>query len=152
MTQNDEMTLCRLEARHIDRMAEIEALCFSDPWSRESLASELDNPCAVYYICEIGGQVAGYVGTRQMFDVWEIVNVATDPAFRRRHVATRLLEWLLRDAKAGGAAQLWLEVRESNLPARRCYEGLGFVQVGRRKRYYENPEEDALLMAREIEQ
>lgn len=151
MTQKNELTFCRMEPRHISRMAEIEALCFSDPWSRESLAEELENPCAVYYICEIDGQAAGYVGTRQLLDQWEIVNVATDPAYRRRHIATRLLEWLLRDAREGEAETLWLEVRESNAPARRCYERLGFVNAGRRKNYYENPEEDALVMVREIE-
>ena len=152
MPRNDGgLTFCPMEARHIDQMARLEQRCFSDPWSAAALEGELENPFAGYYICEKAGQVAGYVGTRQLFDRWEIVNVAVEPAQRREHIATRLLTWLLEDAREKACTQLWLEVRESNLPAQRCYEKLGFIPVGRRKRYYENPEEDALLMTREME-
>ena len=94
----------------------------------------------------------GYIGTRQLGEEWEIVNVAVRPARRREHIASRLLEWLLADARERQAETVFLEVRESNLPAIRCYERFGFRQVGLRKRYYEKPVENALLMAREVEQ
>lgn len=153
MTQrNESLTFCHLRPEHIDQLAELEVQCFSDPWSRESLAEELSNPLSVYYLCTEGAQVLGYIGTRQLGEEWEIVNVAVRPARRREHIASRLLEWLLTDAREKRAEKVFLEVRESNLPAIRCYERFGFRQVGLRKRYYEKPVENALLMAREVEQ
>lgn len=150
MQRNDGLRFCHLEARHIDQLAEMEQLCFSDPWSRESLAEELTNPLSVYYICEAGDRVLGYIGTRMILDECEIVNVAVRPEERRKHIASMLLEWLLEDVRARKIVRIDLEVRESNLPAQKCYEAAGFTPVGRRKNYYESPKEDALLMAREI--
>ena len=153
MTQrNEDLTLCHLRPEQIDQLAELEVQCFSDPWSRESLTEELSNPLSVYYLCMEGAQVLGYIGTRQLGEEWEIVNVAVRPARRREHIASRLMEWLLADAREKRAQTVFLEVRESNLPAIRCYERFGFRQVGLRKRYYEKPVENALLMAREVEQ
>ena len=152
MTQKSDpaLTFCPLERRHVPQMAEIERACFSDPWSEQSLADEVDNPLADYYLCEKNGLLLGYIGTRKLPDQWEIVNVAVRPEARRRHVASRLMERLLSEAGAGGVSQIFLEVRESNLPARLLYEAFGFAYIGRRKRYYSDPEEDALLMARTI--
>lgn len=150
MTRKNEasLTFGPLERRHLPQMAEIERACFSDPWSEQSLADEVDNPLADYYLCEENGLLLGYLGTRKLPDQWEIVNVAVRPQARRRHIASRLMELLLADAAAGDARQIFLEVRESNLPARQLYEAYGFTCLGRRKRYYSDPEEDALIMAR----
>ncbi len=149
MPKNETMTFSHLKAEHIDQLAALEQLCFSDPWSRESLAQELDNPLSRYYLCLEGERVLGYIGTRQLAGEWEIVNVAVDPARRREHIASRLMEWLLRDAAAGQCERIFLEVRQSNLPAIGCYTRFGFRQVGLRKNYYEKPVENAILMMRE---
>lgn len=150
MTQrNDGVLFSHLQAEHIDQLAELERQCFSDPWSRESLASELENPLAQYYLCLEQGQVLGYIGTRQLGDEWEIVNVAVRPERRREHIASRLMTWLLEDAAVKQCTRIFLEVRESNVPAIGCYRRFGFRQVGLRKHYYENPTENAILMMRE---
>lgn len=149
MPKNETLTLSHLKAEHIDQLAALERLCFSDPWSRESLAQELDNPLSCYYLCLEGEQVLGYIGTRQLAGEWEIVNVAVDPARRREHIASRLMEWLLRDAAERQCERIFLEVRQSNLPAIGCYTRFGFRQVGLRKNYYEKPVENAILMMRE---
>lgn len=150
MMQKNER-FCHLAPAHIDQLAELEQRCFSDPWSRESLAEELSNPLSVYYILEREGQVLGYIGTRMVLDECEIVNVAVRPEERRQHIASRLLDWLLEDAEKRGILHFYLEVRESNLPAQRCYQTKGFSVIGRRKQYYQLPKEDALLMARDLE-
>ena len=152
MTSTEGYTLSGLLPRHIDRMEELERLCFSVPWSREALESELRNPCARYVVCEVEGRVAGYIGARLAADFCDITNVAVDPAFRRRHLATAMLAELLRQAAQWGVTVLTLEVRESNAPARAFYEGSGFRVLGRRKHYYEQPDEDALLMGRALEE
>lgn len=152
MQRNDALTFSHLQERHIDQLAALEQQCFSDPWSRESLASELTNPLSEYYLCLEQETVLGYIGTRQLGEEWEIVNVAVHPARRREHIASMLMRWLLEDAKAKQCTRIFLEVRESNLPAIGCYTRFGFQQVGLRKRYYENPVENAILMMREEEQ
>lgn len=149
MPKNETLTFSHLKPEHIDQLAALERLCFSDPWSRESLAQELDNPLSCYYLCLEGAQVLGYIGTRQLAGEWEIVNVAVDPARRREHIASRLMEWLLRDAAEEQCERIFLEVRQSNLPAIGCYTSFGFRQVGLRKNYYEKPVENAILMMRE---
>ena len=82
-----------------------------------------------------------------MLDEWEIVNVAVDPAFRREHLGSRLLEAVLQEARAQGAKQIFLEVREGNAPARGLYEKYGFRPIARRKHYYDHPVENAIVMA-----
>jgi len=147
-----EYTLSPLLPRHIDRMEELEKLCFSVPWSRAALEDELTNPCARYVVCERDGAVVGYIGTRTAADVCDITNVAVDPAFRRRHLASAMLGELLRQARGWGVTALTLEVREHNAPARAFYEKAGFRAIGRRKHYYELPDEDAILMGMLLEE
>ena len=132
---------------HVPQIAALEKRCFTDPWSRDSLAEELDNPLAVYTGLGRGSALLGYVGTRRVLDEWEIVNVAVDPAFRREHLGSRLLEAVLGEARAQGAKQVFLEVRESNAPARGLYEKYGFRPIARRKHYYDHPVENAIVMA-----
>ena len=140
-------TIRPLTEEEIPAVQALEALCFPDPWSRDSLAEELDTPLAVYTGLGRGSALLGYVGTRRVLDEWEIVNVAVDPAFRREHLGSRLLEAVLQEARAQGAKQIFLEVRESNAPARGLYEKYGFRPIARRKHYYDHPVENAIVMA-----
>ena len=91
----------------------------------------------------------GYVGSQSSIDEADIMNVAVHPDFRRRGVAEALIIRLVSDLKERGIHALLLEVRVSNTPAITLYEKLGFSQVGRRKNYYHNPKEDALILRKE---
>ena len=148
MTQSTEAPILRtLGPGDLDELCRLEALCFSDPWSRDSLAGELTNPLAVYTGLGRGSALLGYVGTRRVLDEWEIVNVAVDPAFRREHLGSRLLEAVLGEARDRAVRRIFLEVRESNAPARGLYEKYGFRPIARRKNYYDHPVENAIVMA-----
>ena len=148
MTQSTETPILRtLGPGDLDELCRLEALCFSDPWSRDSLAEELDNPLAVYTGLGRGSALLGYVGTRRVLDEWEIVNVAVDPAFRREHLGSRLLEAVLGEARDRAVRRIFLDVRESNAPARGLYEKYGFRPIARRKHYYDHPVENAIVMA-----
>ena len=151
MTQNEQLTFSPLQPAHIDQMAQIEIECFSVPWSREALLEELDNPYAHYVVCcDKAGNVVGYIGSRIVLDEADITNVAVRPQYRRRGIAARLVSMMLEQMAEKGVVSVLLEVRESNLPAQKCYERAGFTVVGRRKNYYELPKEDALLMGRQL--
>ena len=148
MTQKNNGQILPLLPRHIPRMAQIEQLCFTDPWSEAVLQSELDAPLAQYFIYEAAGQVLGYIGTRMILDVCEIANVAVDPAHRRKGIALQLYRALEEECRRRRITQLELEVRESNLGAQSFYRFCGFAPVGKRRNYYESPREDAILMRR----
>ena len=136
---------------HVKAVAELEAICFSDPWSENSVASELKNKLALWLVAEEEGRVAGYIGSQTCGDESDVMNVAVHPDFRRRGIAEALVNSLVEELKAIESRCLTLEVRASNVPAISLYEKLGFVEVGRRKNYYRNPKEDALIMRKEWE-
>ena len=95
-------------------------------------------------------QVCGFVITRCALDAWEIENVVVGEQHRQQGIGTQLIQELLLQARTRGATSVLLEVRESNLAARRFYENLGFSEQGRRKGYYQNPREDALMLQKSI--
>ena len=136
---------------HVAPIAELEKICFSDPWSESSIAGELTNPLSCWLVAVEGEKVAGYIGSQTVMGETDMMNVAVDPDFRRRGVAQTLILALVDALKARGSHWLMLEVRQSNAPARALYEKLGFVEVGRRKNYYRNPKEDALILRKEWE-
>jgi len=94
-------------------------------------------------------QVVGYVGSQSSCDETDIMNIAVHPDWRRRGIAEGLIDCLIQELKNRGSHALMLEVRVSNDPATALYEKLGFRQVGRRKNYYRNPKEDALILRKE---
>lgn len=126
--------------------AALEKLCFSSPWSMAMLTEELTNPDAVYLAAMLDDRLLGYAGVQLVLDEGYITNICVHPDFRRMGVAATLMESLLRGAKARELAFLTLEVRPSNGAARALYTRFGFKEAGRRKDYYENPMEDALIM------
>ena len=136
----------------VPQVAALEPLCFSTPWSEAGVAAELENPVSRWYVAVEDGQVRGYIGTHQVLDEGEIMNLATDPAQRRRGIARALLTHACAQLTAAGAAYLLLEVRESNTPARALYAALGFTQVGRRPHYYSQPDEAGLILRKELNQ
>lgn len=146
-----EMTITQMGREHVAQVAELEKVCFSDPWSEKSVASELENELALWLVALEGDTVAGYVGSQTVMGETDMMNIAVAPAFRRKGIARALIQALLRELARRGSRCLTLEVRASNAPARALYESLGFAQVGRRPNYYRNPKEDALILRKEWE-
>jgi len=145
--KNNHIT--ELRRYHMGDMADIERLCFSQPWSLNDLQLELSNPLAFYRVCETEeGRVLGYIGTRIVHGECYITNVAVHPDSRRSGIAGRLLAALEAWATEQEISMMTLEVRESNTPARTFYGKAGFVIMGLRKNYYDLPTEDAVLMTK----
>ena len=143
------MILTNMESRHVPQVAALEKMCFSDPWSEGSVASELSNPLSRWLVAVEGEQVLGYVGSQTVLDESDMMNLAVDPAFRRRGIARALVLALIEELGKMGSRCLPLEVRASNESAQALYAQLGFESVGRRKNYYFNPREDALILRKE---
>lgn len=134
---------------HISQIAQLEKLCFSDPWSENAFSSELTNPLSLWLVAVDGDTVAGYVGSQAVLDQADVMNIAVAEAYRRQGIAERLVNALISELNARNVCALLLEVRASNLPAQKLYEKLGFQQVGRRPNYYTKPKEDALILRKE---
>lgn len=144
------LILRRADAADVSRLAELERLCFSMPWSQKSLSDFAVNPDACLLVAEEDGTVLGYAGAFLSYDESDIANVATAPDARRRGIARALMTALTAELRARGVTRAYLEVRESNTPARALYASLGFADVGRRRGYYFSPQEDAILMASDL--
>ena len=145
------MTITIMTALHVSQVAELEKLCFSDPWSEKSVASELENKLAYWLVAVEDDRVAGYVGSQTVCGETDMMNIAVHPDFRRRGIAESLVNALVEDLQKQESHSLTLEVRASNEAAQKLYEKLGFMQVGLRKNYYRNPKEDALILRKEWE-
>ena len=139
-----------MTADHVSQVAELEKICFSDPWSEKSVAYELTNPLSLWLVAVEGERVAGYVGSQSVMGESDMMNVAVHPDFRRQGVAELLVKELVAALAEKGNYCLTLEVRASNAPAISLYEKLDFQQVGLRKNYYRNPKEDALILRKEF--
>ena len=143
------MMIVNMNESHVAQVAALEKICFSDPWSENSVASELKNPLSCWLVAEEDGKVVGYVGSQTVIDESDMMNVAVHPDHRRKGIAEALVVELVEALKKRESRCLTLEVRASNEPAKALYEKLGFTQVGLRKNYYRNPKEDALILRKE---
>lgn len=143
------MIITRMNESHVAQVAALEKMCFSDPWSENSVASELNNPLSLWLIAEENQAVCGYVGSQTVLDETDMMNIAVHPDCRRRGVAAALITELVHQLRERGSHILRLEVRESNAPAIALYEAMGFTQLGLRKNYYRNPRENALILGKE---
>ena len=136
-----------MRLKDVDQVAEIEQATFARPWSRESFRQELTrNAVARYLVAEEDGQILGYAGAWVILDESHITNIAVLEDWRGRGIGKQLTKALLQYLSNLGASYATLEVRVSNERAQNLYKGLGFVTVGKRKRYYEDNGEDAFLM------
>jgi len=138
-----------MEERHVEDIAELERLCFSEPWSRESLKLLCgeDFPSVVLELC---GSAVGYIGSQKVLDELQITNVAVHPDHRGKGLGSALLEEFLAMAERLSIATVSLEVRVSNTAALSLYEKFGFLRVGTRRGFYKNPREDAIIMVKEL--
>ena len=137
-----------MTAAHLDEVAAIENDCFSHPWSRRSLESELKNETSPFLVAVEDGKVIGYIGMSAVIDEGYLFNAAVDSHYRKKGVGSALVRELVTWCQKHDFAFLTLEVRESNAPAIALYSRFGFVRVGERKNYYSDPAENALLMTK----
>lgn len=133
---------------HLDKIEKIEKLCFSIPWTREQLRSQLPDEQHVFLAAEQDGKAVGYVGMAYVLDEGYISNVAVDPGYRKAGIADALIDELLHRSEELALSFVTLEVRRSNAPAISLYRKHGFEKVAERKNYYDLPREDAILMTR----
>lgn len=146
MGTSAEITFRKMTAEDADAVAEIEMKTFSRPWKREDFFIEANRDFAEYIVGEVDGKIVAYAGAWIAFNEAEIMNVAVDENFRGRGFGKKLFAELIRVCKIRGATAITLEVRASNSAAIKLYENFGLKSVGRRKNYYDNPTEDALIM------
>ena len=116
------------------------------PWSREDFFREMRNELAAYVVGELDGQIVAYAGAWVSFDQAEVMHVAVDEKLRGQGIGTLLFGELIKTVKARGATSITLEVRPSNTAAIKLYESFGLKSVGRRRGYYLDNGEDALIM------
>lgn len=141
-----EITICPMTAADLDQVLEIERKSFPHPWLHQHFIDELSSPYAFPLAAfDPAGRLLGYICPMLLLDEGHILDVAVDPEIRGAGVGRLLVEKVLEECRGNGASFVSLEVRESNLPAIALYRKIGFAEVGKRKRYYENGE-DALMM------
>ena len=140
------MIIEKMNAAHVSQIAQLEKLCFSDPWSEKSIESELSCRLSLWFVALEGETVVGYVGSQTVIDESDMMNIAVHPDYRRRGIAEKLIHALVSALGEKGSHGLTLEVRASNEVAISLYKKYGFEKVGLRPAYYRNPVENAILM------
>ncbi len=131
-------------------VAKIEAECFSTPFKESDILEYIDNPIWNFFVARLDGNVVGYISFTTILDECQIVNVATTPSARKMGVGKALVGELLKFATKNEIKKIFLEVRESNVPAINLYKKFGFLAVGVSKNHYSQPAENAILMNLEI--
>ena len=139
------MEIKNFSTEYINGVAEIERVCFSNPWDEAALEAELKNDCAHLYVAVDSGKVIGYAVVYCVCGEADIARVAVLDAYRRKGIATQLL---LKGFEDNEAECVFLDVRESNTAAIKLYRSLGFEETGIRRNYYSDPTENAILMKR----
>ena len=139
-----------MQEKDLDQVAQMEQEIFSIPWSRDGFQSSLQSKDTIYMITYVRqgetDRVIAYCGLLRSFEEADITNVAVQEAFRGQGVARRMISALMEEGRKQGIERFTLEVRTGNKAAIHLYETLGFHGVGVRKRFYEKPTEDALIM------
>ena len=140
-----------MQARHLDQVAQLEGVCFPQPWPRRVFEALVHHPQSLALVCQnLSGLVVGTCCLMLDEGRLQVQNLSVHPAFRRRGVARQLLLSGLGWGYRRGGLLARLEVRPSNLAARRLYESLGFSEHGRKPGYYALPAEDALVLGCEL--
>ena len=143
--------LKRLTEDELPAVAELESLCFSEPWSVNSLRL-LTTSDAIGFVCIDGGHAVAYGGMLYAPFEGQITNVAVAPDARRQGFGRAILEALIHDANEKGLEQISLEVRESNEAAIALYQSFGFYTAGVRKNFYKHPTENGLVMLKPMKE
>jgi len=149
-----DVHIAPMRRRHLRGVVRIESQVYPRPWTASLFLSELAlRSTRAYFLARVGREVVGYAGLMMTLEDGHVTTIAVDPAWHRHKIGTRLLLVLAREAIARGATGLTLEVRMSNLAAQDLYRRFGFLPMGVRKNYYQETNEDALVMwAHEVDQ
>lgn len=144
------MTLCTMTPEHLDGVKDLLDLCFGkSTWTSETIRSQMEKADSRCTVALDNDRIVGFLAFEQIADEGSIIEVAVHPDCRRRGIARRMIDAALHDAD--DLSVVFLEVRESNLPALRLYESLGFEWIGIRKKYYDDPKENAVIMRKNYE-
>lgn len=135
-----------MQDKDVKEVSLLEKECFSMPWTEASIKKEMENKDSLFCICEIDEKVVGYAGMYYVYPEGDITNVAVTKDYRGQGIAKKMLDFMFEEARKDGVTEYTLEVRVGNKNAIYLYEKLGFLSVGIRKNFYDNPKEDALIM------
>ena len=137
----------KMTADDIPAVVELDKMSFSLPWPERSFRFELtDNPASRCWVAEVDGRVVGMIVVWLLVEEAHVATLATHPDLRRQSIAKKLLSHALRYLINEGAQTSFLEVRASNIAAQEMYRRFGYEESGRRRRYYKDNDEDAILM------
>ncbi|MFI3206145.1 MAG: ribosomal protein S18-alanine N-acetyltransferase [Clostridia bacterium] len=139
------MKIEEMHEKHIKQIADLEKICFSQPWSENGLSEEINNETARFFVCEENEKVLAYAGMHLVCGEGYVTNIAVFPEYRKMSLATKLIEKMFSICKIS----LSLEVRESNEKATNLYKKLAFKNLGKRKNFYDNPVENGLIYTKE---
>ena len=146
----ESFSIVPMESKHLSGVLEVESLSFSLPWSKELFLNELENPNSRIFLLQIQAEnqviTAGHISVWLVADEVHILNLAIHPSFRRKGLGFLLLSHALSYSRERRMESASLEVRENNFPARLLYKKFGFHQVGVRPKYYQDTEENALIL------
>ena len=142
--------ICKAELSDLPEIAALEKEIFPDAWSLKSLEETWNQKNAVIFTAKAEEKIAGYLIFYYVLDEGEIARIATGPAVRRQGAAGHIFRELVSFCEEQQITRIMLEVRESNEAARRFYEKCGFTEDGIRKNYYEDPQENAILMLKNL--
>ena len=143
----------RMEVDDLDRIVDLERLCFSSPWSKDDFLYELnENPFGYYVVLRVEDKILAYLGLWMDEERAQITTIGVDPEHRGKGYAKTLMVHMLDVCSSKGVKIYSLEVRVSNQAAISLYQRFGFIQVGLRKAYYQDNHEDAYLMIKESEE
>lgn len=140
------VTLNQMKASNLNDVLNVSSLSLKESWSRESLEKELSNPLAKYMVAEVNNKVVGFAGLWAICNEGHITNIAVHPNYRGQGIGSKLVESLIENSSSWYINSLTLEVRASNKIAQNLYKKYGFKEEGMRKHYYQDNNEDAIIM------
>jgi len=145
-----KITIEQMQSEDLDEIARLEKGSFSDPWPKKAFEAQLNDGASIMLAARLAGQkeIVGYLCAYFVLVELQLASVAVKNEYRGMGIGEKLVREMIRLGLGLGAEEVWLDVRESNLAARRLYQKLGFREVYRRKNYYRKPKEDALVMFR----
>ncbi|UCG79284.1 MAG: ribosomal protein S18-alanine N-acetyltransferase [Nitrospirota bacterium] len=144
------LSVREIRTEDLDTVTAIESLSFSRPWTRNMFYQEMGNPRSFIRVAELNGNIIGYICASFVLDEGHILDIAVNSLYRKKGIATVLVNDVLSNLRKFGIKRIFLEVRVSNRSALSFYEKIGFESIGSRKDYYRDPVEDAVTMSCDI--
>ena len=136
----------KMREEDLQAVMDIEQVSFPDPWTKEGFRQSMEQPYSLMLTARLNDEIIGYCCLYHILDEGEIINVAIHPRYRGRGLGSQMLGQMLDMGKALGIVRFILDVRDSNISARKLYEKAGFKKIAIQKNFYETPTEDGWLM------